>query len=258
MKGLLIKDFYCLRKQLTTYAFIIVGVMVISILFVLSYKFGNMHVEFQDMVDSGQNSEEFITEMATYAILMFMLLPIACTGDIASLFTDDENASFYKVASSLPVSINKRVASRFFSGIAFIVIGAVVDFVMTVVLSRLTDVISFGEFMGVIISFGSLMLMYISMLILCIYLLGKGKSTYAGLIPMLIGGVLWVLINLDKIRYVFDAELEETEEAMVDLMQGTIDFIKYKSYVLLIIAILVSLVSYVLAVCVAKRKRGVA
>ncbi len=255
MKGLLIKDFYCLRKQLTTYAFIIVGVMVISILFVLSYKFGNMHVNFEDMVNSGQNSEALVTEMATYAILMFMLLPIACTGDIASLFTDDEKASFYKVASSLPISINKRVASRFVAGILFIVIGLGVDFVMTVVLSRLTDLISFGEFMGVIVSFGSLMLMYISMLILCIYLLGKGKSTYAGLIPMFIGGVIYVLINLDKIRYFFAAA---DDEAMVDLMQGTIDFVQYKSYILLIIAILVSLVSYVLAVYVAKRKRGVA
>ena len=42
MKGLIIKDIMCLKKQLTTFVYVISGVVVISILYVLSSRFGNL------------------------------------------------------------------------------------------------------------------------------------------------------------------------------------------------------------------------
>lgn len=255
MRGLLIKDFFCLKKQLVNYGFVIVGVIVISVMFVLSYNFGNIHAGFTQIVESGQNTEAVIIQMARGAMLMFMLIPIACTADLSNLFTDDENASFYKVAASFPVSISKRVACRFITGYLFIAIGVAVDLIMTVVLSSLTDIISLGKFCGVIVTFASLMLMYISLFILLAYFLGNGKITYANVIPLLIGAAIYITVNFDKLR---DFITGANDSALWELYDQATEFIFHKSYILLLAAILVSGGSYFAAVHIAVRKRGVA
>lgn len=255
MKGLLIKDFYCLKKQLINYGFIIVGVIVISIMFVLSYNFGNIHAGFTEMIDSGQNTEADIAIIASNALLIFMLIPIACTGDITNLITDDEKASFYKVASALPVSISKRVASRFIAGYLFIAIGVAVDFMMTIILTSLTGIISFGKFCGVIITFASVMMMYVSLFILFVYILGKGKTTYANIIPLLIGMAVCVCAVFKSVRAFLTGS---DENALMDLYNRITEFMFHKSYILFLAAVIISVGSYFFAVYIAERKRGVA
>lgn len=255
MKGLLIKDFFCLKKQLINYGFIIVGVIVISIMFVLSYNFGNIHAGFTELIDSGQSTETGITMLAVNALLFFMLIPIACTGDITNLFTDDENASFYKVASALPVSISRRVACRFIAGYLFIAIGVAVDLILSLFLSSLTGVVSLGKFCGVIISFASIMMMYISLFILLVYVLGKGKTTYANVIPLLVGIVVYVGPNYNRLRaFLMDSD----DNALMEVYHRTTEFIFNKSYILLIAAMIISGGAYFAAVRIAERKRGVA
>ncbi len=251
MKGLLIKDFYCLKNQLINYVFIIVGVIVISIMFVLSYNFGNIHAGFAQMVDSGQNTEADIGQIARSAMLLFMLIPIACAADLSHLFTDDENASFYKVAAAFPVSIGKRVACRFIAGYLFIAIGVVVDLIMTVILSSLTDIISFGKFCGVIVAFASFILMYVSMVIFLVYFLGSGKITYANVIPLLIG----VAVYWNKLK---DFMTGVDANGFLELYDQITAFIFHRSYILVIAAIIVSSTAYLASVYIAGRKRGVA
>lgn len=255
MKGLLIKDFFCLKKQLINYGFIIAGVIVVSIMFVLSYNFGNIHAGFEEMVGSGQNTRESITIIASHALLIIMLIPIACTGDITNLVTGDENASFYKVASALPVSVGRRVACRFIAGYLFILIGAAVDLVLSVILSSITDIISFGKFCGVIVTFSSVMMMYISLFILFTYVLGKGKNAYANILPLLIGLLVCVCAAFNKIKAFLTGS---DENALMDLYNRVTDFMFHQSYVLLLIAVIISGGAYFTAVYAAKRKRGVA
>ena len=255
MKGLLIKDFFCLKKQLINYGFIIVGVIVISIMFVLSYNFGNIHAGFTEMIDSGESTETGITMFAVNALLLFMLIPIACTGDITNLFVDDENASFYKVASALPISISRRVACRFIAGYLFIAIGVAVDLIMSILLSSLTSVVSLGKFCGVIVTFASVMMMYISLFILLVYILGKGKTTYANVIPLLVGTVVYVCPNYNRLRaFLMDSD----DNALMEVYHRTTEFIFHRSYILLIAAIVISGGAYFMAVRIAERKRGVA
>lgn len=255
MRGLLIKDFYCLRKQLVNYGFIIVGVIVISVMFVLSYNFGNIHDGFVQIVESGQNTEAVVIQIARGAVLMFMLIPIACTADLSNLFTDDEKASFYKVAAVLPVSIGKRVACRFLTGYLFIAVGVAVDLIMTVILSSLTDIIPFGKFCGVIVTFASLMLMYISMFILLAYVLGNGKIAYAGAIPVLIGVAVYILFNWAKLTAFITGV---NDSVLSELYVQATEFMFRKSYILFLAAIVVSGAAYPMAVYIAERKRGVA
>ncbi|MDE6434460.1 MAG: hypothetical protein K2L07_09560 [Lachnospiraceae bacterium] len=255
MRGLLIKDFFCLKKQLTNYVFIIVGVIVISILYVLSYNFGNIHAGMIEVVDSGEAAAADVTQLTSAALLFAMLIPIACTGDITNLITADENASFYKVAAALPVSIGKRVACRFITGYLFIAIGVAVDFMMTIVLSSLTNIISFGKFCGVIVSFASIMLMYVSLFILLVYLLDKGSTVYANVIPLLIGVVIYIIANLDKLKAFLTGSDDDALFVLYDQATG---FMFHKSYILFAAAVIVSGGAYFAAVYIAGRKRGVA
>ena len=78
MKGLLIKDFFCLKKQLVNYGFIIVGVIVISIMFVLSYNFGNVRAGFTEMIGSSQAAEADINMIAGNALLLFIKWLLRC------------------------------------------------------------------------------------------------------------------------------------------------------------------------------------
>ena len=254
MRGLLIKDFFCLKKQLVNYGFIIVGVIVISIMFVLSYNFGNIHAGFEQIMKSGQNSETDVMRIARSAMLIFMLMPLACTADVVNLFMDDEKASFYKVAASFPVSIAKRVACRFITGFLFIVIGVAVDIIMTVILSFMTDIISFGMFCGVIISYASLMLMYISLCILSAYFLGNEKNTYISVIPLLIGAAAYAAVNFDKLN---DFITGVNDGALLELYDQAVDIIFHKSYILFIAAIIISCECFFVSIYIAGRKRGV-
>lgn len=255
MRGLLIKDFFCLKKQLINYGFIIIGVIVISILFVLSCRFGNIYAGFAKIVEYGQYTETDVSRIACAALFLSMLIPIACTGDITNLFTDDENAAFYKVASALPVPLGKRVACRFIAGYLFIAIGVAVDLMLTIVLSSLTDIISFGKLCGAIVTFASIMMMYISLFILFVYVLGKGKTVYANIIPLLIGAAIYVLANFDRLKALI---LSADGDALWSLYDQTTGFMFYKSYILFAVAIIISGSAYFAAVYIAGRKRGVA
>ena len=48
MKGLIIKDIFCLKKQIVTFAFIISGVVAVAVMFALSGQFGNLSTAASD------------------------------------------------------------------------------------------------------------------------------------------------------------------------------------------------------------------
>ena len=66
MKGLILKDIMCLRKQLTVFCYVIIGVLIVSVMFVLSTRFGNLASGASEMLGDSEygliteNSEEGI------------------------------------------------------------------------------------------------------------------------------------------------------------------------------------------------------
>lgn len=254
MRGLLIKDFFCLKKHIINYIFVIVGVVVISISYVLSFNNGNIHIEIAKLVESGESSQAEVMRLANISILLFMLIPFVAAGDaVISLIHDDEKAGFYKVASAMPVSIAKRVMSRFVTAYIFIAVSAVIDFLMIIVISLFTNIVSFGGFCGVIITFFSTMAIYISLFVLFIYLLGKRSVAHAEIIPLLIGVATYVLSNFGKLR----AFIAGDESVIADMYNGVMEFMFNKSYIIFIFAVVISAAAYFMAVHMAKRKRGV-
>jgi len=256
MKGLIIKDLMCLRKQLIIFVYVVAGVLVVSVMFVLSSRFGNLALENRKMMAENGLSALDINHMSTQILMLFMLLPAACVGDFAKIFEEDGKAGFVKVSSVMPLSVSKRVMAKFVTVLTMSGMGAVTDLVIAFILSKLTNIISFMDFLGIIISSVSLMSIFGALVIVLCFLFGCGKEDYSRISALLIMIAAAVLVNRAKIKAIITS-IRLRGDAEIDFLSDFIEYFKCKSYMLFLIAVLTVMVSYFVSVFVAKRKRGV-
>ena len=258
MKGLVIKDIMCLKKQLTTFAFVIAGVVIISILYVLSSRFGNLATVGEALLDENNNMSQIdVKNLGSMALVMFMLIPIVSVGDMLNVFVADGKAGFFKVSASLPVSMKKRMLSRFLTIFVLCGIGAAVDLALALVLCTLTDIMSFGSFLGIIISSASILGIYSAIMILFCVLLGYGREQYAQLFSLLTIILFFVIVKFRTIKYVFVHIIIEEQGFESGVFWKPLDYFREKGYVFLTAMLIVSVLSYVLSLYIAERKRGV-
>lgn len=255
MKGLVIKDLFCLKKRLTILCFAIAGVLVLSIMFVLSANFGNVAEAGKHMLKDNDITAIDIENLAVTALAFFMLVPIAAVGDMAMVCDMDEKAGFCKVSASLPVSLKKRVLARYFTVIALYSISTLIDIIIAFVLSRISDLITFSIFLNIIFSCVSIMILYSVCVIFYCFMLGGSKTTYAQLFSLITLIVAAVLANLKTVKQIIHGIAEESND--ISFIWNVFDFIKEKSWILLIIAGGGCIISYAASLLVVDRKRGV-
>ncbi len=249
MKGLMIKDFICLRKQMQQFVLLVVLSVVIAIMFILSTKYGNLALAKATMLAEGQIDEVGLVNFAGFAVMLFMLVPMAGIADMAFIFDEDGKAGFANVASVMPLTIKQRVTARYMTIFSVLGIGLVFDIVIALVLSTLTDIVKYSEFMRMILFVVSLMAIDCALIIFFCILFGHGHEDYARVVSALLLVAGPVICNFNKIKI---ALMNDDIDANVMM-----DFVKNKSYILLIIAIVVMTASYTGSVVIAKRKRGV-
>ena len=195
-----------------------------------------------------------IKNLSTWVLSIFLLLPIATVGDAATIFTEDGKAGFSGVSASLPLSVEKRVMAKYMTVFVMFGIGVATDLLILSVLSVLTDMVSFAEFFGMIISAASLMSIYGALVIVFCFLLGHGKEDYAVFSSCIVIVLTAILVNIHKLKKLFapasDAEGTQAFDAFIH-------FFKQKYYVLFFLAVITMAVSYFASVWIAKRKRGV-
>ena len=254
MKGLIIKDLMCLRKQLIIFSYVVIAVLVISVMFVLSARFGNIALANESMMLENNISSIDIKNLSTWALILFMLLPVAMVGDVATLFTADGKAGFANVSAVMPLSISQRVLAKYLTVTVMFGIGVCVDLV--IILSRLTDIISFPDFCGIIISAASLMSIYGALVIVFCFLYGYGKEDYAILSTCVLMVATIIIVNLDRIKSLFAATGENAEEKASASFDYFMNFFKQKFYILLLAAVITMVISYFASLWIAKRKRG--
>ena len=258
MKGLIIKDIMCLKKQLTTFVYVISGVVIISILYVLSSRFGNLAEVGRTLLDENNNMSEIdVKNLGSMVLIMSMLIPVVSVGDMLNVFIADGKAGFFKVSASLPVSLKKRMLSRFLTIYALFAIGALVDIILALVLSALTDIMSFGSFLGIIVSSASVLSIYSALMILYCVILGYGREQYAQVFALLTIILAFVIIKFKSVKFVVIHVLGDGVGFDSSTFWKPLDYFREKGYVFLLIALLVSIFSYSLSLNIAERKRGV-
>lgn len=250
------KDLMCLRKQRVVFAYTIAAVLALSIMYVLSARFGNIAAANQTMMTDNQLSDIDIKNISTVALILFMLLPIAMVGDVTTIFRMDGKAGFSSVSSVLPLSIGKRVMAKYLTVFIMFGIGILVDLVISLILSVLTDIISFADFLGIILSAASLMSIYGALAIVFCFLFGYGKEDYAIVGSWAVILITAILANIKKVKLIFASTVAANLDS-VDFISDFLDFIKQKYFVLFAIAVIVITASYFVSVEIAKRKRGV-
>ena len=259
MKGLIIKDIMCLRKQLTLFFFVMFGTVVISIMFVLSAKYGNIAVMGRQMLEINENgmSQIDIINLANTVMMLFMILPIACVGDMVNVFVADGKAGFNKVSCAIPLSVGKRLLARFLTIFALFGLGVAIDTLLAFILSFLTDICSFGEMFGVMITAASVVSIYSAVLIFFCILLGYGREMYAQVFTILTIVGTFVIIRFKSLKEICIRIFINEQGFDSDTFWKPLNFIKEKGYVFFIIACAVCILSYFCSLRIAERKRGV-
>ena len=249
MKGLIVKDIYCLKKQLTTYAFIIIGVVAVAIMFVLSGRYGNLAISVSGLKEGGFD----IAAVVKIAVMFFMLLPLVSTGDISNLFEYDKSASFYKLGASLPVSVEKRVLSKFLTVFMFLAVGLLIDVSMSAVISAVSDIILFTKCFNTLISLTACMVIFTSAIIMLNY---AGVSpTYSTALPILFACVIFLAVKFKDIK---NALINDDFAAFSGFFHNLINAFEHRPYLFVITAAVFGAVCYFVSLCFAKNKRGVA
>lgn len=260
MTGLIIKDVMCLRKQIKTFTYVILCVLIVSVMYVLSARFGNIALAGKGILASNDMTLTDVRNLGTLFLVLFMILPIASVGDMVNVFEADEKSGFYKLAGAFPISLKKRLLSKFCTVYLLLGIGVSIDILIAFILSRLTDLISFGEFLGIILSSASVTSIYSTLIIFFYLLLGYGKGQYAQLFSLTTMAATFILVKFDAVNEFLKTLLIDssvTGESMSNTLNwGMLDFIKEKFLILICIAVITSLLSYFASLLIVQRKRG--
>jgi len=249
MKGLIIKDFICLRKQMSMFVMLTILTIVVTILFVLSSRYGNLAIAIDEMIANGDMDQAGLVDAASFAIMMFMFIPIAAVTDIGFIFKEDSKAGFASVAAVMPLTINQRVTARYCTVFSVLGVGIIIDSIMCFLLSLFTDVMKFGESVNMILSVAALIAISSGLLIFFSIAFGRGKEDFALVAASLLIVAVLIGVGFKKIKAAIFDDINITGDIM--------NFIKTKAYIAVIIAALIVLLCYIGSVAVAQRKRGV-
>lgn len=251
MKGLIIKDLMCLRKMRATFVFVTVSSFVITVMALLSARSGNIALAEQEYLTGGTDMPMSPVHMLWYAVAVMVLLPLASIGDSLTLaFEADKNAGFTGIAGALPVSVKQRVTARFITLFLTCGTGTVISLVLSLILSLFTDIMTFGDFAGLVLSAASLILIFSALEMIFIFLLKMKNTDYVRIISLLIMAAVFIICSLGKITYAVRA-MKTTE-----LITDGLLFLENRWFILAAAAAVSLLVSYFVSTGIAERKRG--
>lgn len=258
MKGLVIKDLMCMRKQLVTFCYVVLAVLIASIMYMLSARFGNIALAAQDLSKQTDMTDIDIVSVTNVATVFFMLLPMAVMCDFTIIFREDNKAGFANVSASLPLPIWQRVLAKYITLIVLFALGFVVDMVIGGVLTCLTDTLQFGDFMCIILSSVSIMSIFSCLAVFFCLLLKGGNEEHATIFSLLVMVAMLVLANIEKVKSIILMMILSGSDVPDDILVPDIfGLFRDKTLILLVTAVIVMALSYVGSYQIASRKRGV-
>ena len=251
MKGLIIKDLMCLRKMRATFVFVTVASFVITVMALISARCGNIALAEQEYLSGGTDMPMSPVHLLWYAVAVLVILPLASIGDSLTLaFEADKNSGFAPVAGALPLSVKQRITARFITLFLTCGTGTVISLALSFILSLFTDIMTLGDFAGLVLSATSLILIFSALEMILIFLLKMKNTDYVRIISLLIMTAVFILCSLKRI---IDAlrNMKSTE-----LITDGLLFLENRWFILVASAAVCLLVSYFVSAGIAERKRG--
>ena len=251
MKGLIIKDLMCLRKIRATFVFVTVSSFVITVMALISARCGNIALAEQEYLTGGSDMPISPAYILWYAVAVMVLLPLASIGDTLTLvFEADKNSGFAPVAGALPLSVKQRITARFITLFLTCGTGTFISLALSFILSLFTDIMTFGDFAGLVLSAASLILIFSALEMILIFLLKMKNTDYVRIISLLIMSAVFIVSILGRIIDAVRA-VKPTE-----LITDGLLFLENRWFILAAAAAVCLLVSYFVSTGIAERKRG--
>ena len=251
MKGLIIKDLMCLRKIRATFVFVTVSSFVITVMALISARCGNIALAEQEYLTGGSDMPISPAYILWYAVAVMVLLPLASIGDTLTLvFEADKNSGFAPVAGALPLSVKQRITARFITLFLTCGTGTFISLALSFILSLFTDIMTFGDFAGLVLSAASLILIFSALEMILIFLLKMKNTDYVRIISLLIMSAVFIVSILGRI--IDDVRAVKPTELITD---GLL-FLENRWFILAAAAAVCLLVSYFVSTGIAERKRG--
>lgn len=147
MKGLILKDIYCLRTRIMAYVLTLVAALAIGILISLSSEYGNMRLDVV-MGDAATVSDDDLAAhkvMLGGATFLAILLPLGVGFDGIMTFHMDEKANFNDVLRTMPVKPVEIVLARFSTAYGFLLTGYISSVLIALLISPVVEVFTLGE-----------------------------------------------------------------------------------------------------------------
>ena len=251
MKGLIIKDLMCLRKMRATFVYVTVSSFVITVMALISARCGNIALAEQEYLTGGSDMPISPAYILWYAVAVMVLLPLASIGDTLTLvFEADKNSGFAPVAGALPLSVKQRITARFITLFLTCGTGTFISLALSFILSLFTDIMTFGDFAGLVLSAASLILIFSALEMILIFLLKMKNTDYVRIISLLIMSAVFIVSILGRIIDAIRA-VKPTE-----LITDGLLFLENRWFILAAAAAVCLLVSYLVSAGIAERKRG--
>ena len=256
MKGLILKDIYCLRTRIMTYVLTLVAALAIGILISLSSEYGNLKLD----VIMGDDTSVSEDDMATYemilggATFLAILLPLGVGFDGIMTFHMDEKANFGDVLRTMPVKPVEIVLARFSTAYGFLLTGYISSILISLLLSPVVQVFTLGE----MIHAGTVMTCALAAglgVACCAYFMWKKKTVEYIFIGVFLGAYAIFAIGIVAL----DKRYGDQLDAIINTFMDKVKILFENCLTWLIpVALLMTVVCFFVSVLIVKRKgRGV-
>ena len=256
MKGLILKDIYCLRTRIMAYVLTLVAALAIGILISLSSEYGNMRLDVV-MGDAATVSEDDLAAhkvMLGGATFLAILLPLGVGFDGIMTFHMDEKANFNDVLRTMPVKPVEIVLARFSTAYGFLLTGYISSVLIALLISPVVEVFTLGE----MIHAGTVMTCALAVglgVVCCALFMWKKKTCEYIFIGVFLGAYAIFAIAIVTLSNRYGDQVD----AIMNTFMDKVKILFENSLVWLIpVALLMTVVCFFVSVLIVKRKgRGV-
>lgn len=253
MTGLIRKDMYCLRKILKTFFLVTIGVIVLSVLLILSARGGNIATAIQDMQAENEMGEEAFYSFFKLPIWLTLFIPMAFLSMIVECFKEDRKAGFAKTMLCMPLTDVKIVGSRYLSCMVFALLGLAGSSVAAFFVSLASATFPLQELMGYVFCFSGVLLVYMSFVMFMIYLLGVEKADLIQCAPFLVLLVAIIVVVQRKLSAVAQTEVDALS---IELVDSASKFMTEKFWLIYLFALVCMALSFWGSCMVMKKRKG--
>lgn len=253
MKGLIIKDLYCLKKEIRLFLGVTIGSAIVSALFLLSARCGNIADALADIQKTELIGSEMLLSLCDMLALVVIYLPIALAASLVECFKEDSKAGFSKVMLSMPVSCKKMVGSRYITCMLFFCVCFISVTFCNVLVTSVSDTLEFVLVFKGTFCACAIFMIYMSCIIFLLYLLGTKRADIIQSVPMLLVILGGTIRFAEKMEEQSDADGFVAMSEMINLGK---EFMEKQGLKVFAVALLCMYLSYFLSVKILENKRG--